>query len=241
MGTTMIEWVLVVIVVCSVIQSVFGMGLLVFGTPSLLLVGLGFTESLGYVLPASIALSTIQIHGRWRPTKAISPNLWLVCVPMIGVGLSISIFAAHAFSINRMVGAVLIVSVAAISLRPIRERLIASVGRYTWSYHGVMGFIHGLSNMGGSMLSIYAASLDSDKADTRYAVAYYYLVFCVFQVAVLLVTGRLDFSYNLMTPLIAIAVYVGLGNRVFRSASEPVYKSLFMAFMAAYGTALLVG
>ncbi len=31
-GSTMIEWVLIVVIVCSVIQSVFGMGRLVFGT-----------------------------------------------------------------------------------------------------------------------------------------------------------------------------------------------------------------
>ena len=90
------------------------------------------------------------------------------------------------------------------------------------------------------MLSIYAASLDGNKSYMRYVVSYYYLVFSIWQIVILLVTGRLDFSFNLVTPIISGGVYLGLGNRVFRMASEPAYKFLFMAFMAAYGTALLV-
>ena len=236
----MIEWVLLVVIVCSVIQSVFGMGLLVFGTPSLLLMGLGFTESLGYLLPASIAISAVQVCGCKRPPHAISPNLWYLCVPMIGAGLDLSIFTSGELPINRVVGVILILSVAGVVVHRLRRVLLSAVERYSWPYHAAMGFIHGLSNMGGSLLSIYVASLNLDKSDTRYVVAYYYLVFSVWQVVILLATGRLDYSYNLITPVISVAVYLGLGNRVFRTASEPAYKSLFAVFMAAYGTALLV-
>ena len=115
----MIEWVLLVVAVCSVIQSVFGMGLLVFGTPSLLLLGLGFTESLGYLLPASIALSAIQVR-RSRRLDLISPNLWFFCVPMIGAGLALSIFVSGEIPINRVVGVILILAVVSIVVRRIR-------------------------------------------------------------------------------------------------------------------------
>lgn len=236
----MIAWVLSVVFFYSIVQSVFGMGLLVFGTPSLLLMGLGFTESLGYLLPASIALSTIQIMGRRRPPGLISPNLWYFCVPMICMGLTLSIFASGDFPINRIVGVVLIMSVAGAAVPRFREGLVRAVRRYSWPYHMAMGFIHGLSNMGGSLLSVYATSMSDYKSDTRYVVAYYYLVFSAWQILLLLVAGQLDFSYNLVTPVISVAVYLVLGKRAFRSASEPAYRSLFMAFMAAYGTALLI-
>ncbi len=220
MESAMIEWVLLVTVVCSVVQSVFGMGLLVFGTPSLLLLGLGFTESLGYLLPASIALSAIQIRRRRRP-YLISPNLWFFCVPMIGAGLALSIFVSSEIPINRVVGVILILSVASIVVSRIREALLWAVKRYSWSYHAAMGFVHGLSNMGGSLLSIYAASIDHDKSEMRYVVAYYYLVFSVWQVIVLTAVGRMEYSYNLVTPIVSVAVYKLFGGRVFRSASEP--------------------
>ena len=74
--------------------------------------------------------------------------------------------------------------------------------------HSVMGVVDG-----GSMLSIYAASTGGDKTDMRYLVAYYYLVFSIFQVVVLLTTGRLEISYNLLSPVISVAVYLTLGNQ----------------------------
>ena len=51
-----------VVFVFAVIQSVFGVGLLVFGTPTLLLLGLPFDAVLAY-LPSSIAISLLQVVG----------------------------------------------------------------------------------------------------------------------------------------------------------------------------------
>jgi uncharacterized protein len=49
------------VLVLAAIQSVYGVGLLVFGTPVLLLLGLPFPEVLAYLLPCSIAISTLQV------------------------------------------------------------------------------------------------------------------------------------------------------------------------------------
>ena len=234
------EWVIIVVVLCSVIQSVFGMGILVFGTPSLLLLGFGFTETLGILLPASIAISALQLYRHRRPDRGISPDLWVFCVPMIGVGLGLAMFGADDLPIGKFIGAVLVASVIVLAVRPTRDLLTAAVGRHSKPYHAAMGLIHGVSNMGGSLLSVYAASVGGDKQETRYIVAYYYLVFGLWQLAALLVTARLELSTNLTTALISAAIYLILGNRVFQNTPAPAYKSLFMAFMAAYGAALLI-
>ncbi len=236
----MIEWVLLVVILCSVIQSVFGMGILVFGTPSLLLLGFGFTETLGTLLPASIAISALQLTRHRRPERGLSPDLWYFCVPMIGIGLALAVFGADDLPISKFVGAVLVASVIVLAVRPTRKFLTSAVRRHSRPCHAAMGLIHGVSNMGGSLLSVYAASVGGDKQETRYIVAYYYLVFGLCQLAALLITARLELSYNLTTALISAGVYLVLGNRVFRTTPEPAYKSLFMAFMAAYGAALLI-
>ena len=44
----------IVVAVLTVIQSLFGMGLLVFGTPTLILLGVDFTEALLILLPCSM-------------------------------------------------------------------------------------------------------------------------------------------------------------------------------------------
>ena len=49
-------------------QAIFGVGLLVFGTPTLLLLGLPFDQVLAYLLPCSIVISGVQVgqgRGPW--------------------------------------------------------------------------------------------------------------------------------------------------------------------------------
>lgn len=50
-----------VIMLFSVIQSIFGMGILVFGTPALLLLGYDFSSVLGLLLPSSVLISFTQL------------------------------------------------------------------------------------------------------------------------------------------------------------------------------------
>jgi uncharacterized membrane protein YfcA len=50
--------ILLIVVSTSVIQSVFGVGVLLFGTPLLLLLGYEFVDALGVLLPVSIAISS---------------------------------------------------------------------------------------------------------------------------------------------------------------------------------------
>ena len=64
----------------SVVQSVFGVGLLVFGTPTLLLAGYSFEETLAYLLPCSMAISALQAwdggarSSRYAATSCCSPR-----------------------------------------------------------------------------------------------------------------------------------------------------------------------
>ena len=63
----MIDFEIIVLVVfaCSIIHSVFGTGILIFGTPTCLLLGYPFDVTISYLLPASISISSLQIfHGR---------------------------------------------------------------------------------------------------------------------------------------------------------------------------------
>ncbi len=55
--------VILVVAFFSIVQSLFGVGLLVFGTPTFLLLGASYVESVGYLLPSSLLLSALQSHG----------------------------------------------------------------------------------------------------------------------------------------------------------------------------------
>ena len=49
------------ILVLALLQSLFGVGILLFGTPILLIMGYEYQEALMYLLPASAALSWSQV------------------------------------------------------------------------------------------------------------------------------------------------------------------------------------
>ena len=52
-----------IIIAFAIVQSIFGMGLLVFGTPTFLLLGYSFGEVLNLLVPASVAISALQLSA----------------------------------------------------------------------------------------------------------------------------------------------------------------------------------
>ena len=55
--------ILIIIVILAFIQSIFGVGLLVFGTPILLILNYDFFSILGILLPSSLIISLLQINN----------------------------------------------------------------------------------------------------------------------------------------------------------------------------------
>ena len=58
--------VVITIIITSAIQSIFGVGVLLFGTPLLLLFGYSFFECLLIVLPVSVSINIVQIINDYR-------------------------------------------------------------------------------------------------------------------------------------------------------------------------------
>ena len=50
-----------VLLILITIQSIFGIGLLLFGTPTFLILGYDFINTLNFLLPISIAISSLQL------------------------------------------------------------------------------------------------------------------------------------------------------------------------------------
>lgn len=169
--------ILVVIAVLSVVQSIFGMGVLVFGTPTLLLMGYGFIPTLGYLLPASFAISLLQVFTAGSSRVPVSRYLYLLCLPGIGVGLWFAESSRIASWTNFLIGGTLLLSALVRFWPPSRRQITLMLVKRLSIYHFIMGIIHGLTNLGGAMLAILASSTNTDKEAIRYTVAHYYLAF----------------------------------------------------------------
>ena len=72
-----------ILTVFSFIQSIFGVGLLLFGTPSLLLIGYEYHEILNILLPASITISFLQVIKSKENINKSKKVFIYYCLPIL--------------------------------------------------------------------------------------------------------------------------------------------------------------
>lgn len=234
--------VLAVIAVLSVVQSVFGMGILVFGTPALLLMGYDFIPTLGYLLPASFAISLLQVLSARSGQFKASRYLYLLCLPGISAGLWLAGASPLASWTNILIGGTLLFSALVRFWPPSRMVLSALLEKHIAVYHLGMGVIHGLTNLGGAFLTILASGTRTDKGGIRDTIAYYYLAFTVIQIFSLAVfMGQFNMLIaSLPAAVISATVYLVIGKRLFSLTSDAVYSKALTVFMACFGIIVLL-
>lgn len=229
------------VAVLSVVQSVFGMGLLVFGTPILVLAGMEFTTVLQLMVPASFSISVLQVLFAGPDRPRVSAQLYLLCLPAIALGLWLAADTPLSGIVDLLVAGVLLASALIRAWAPSRAWLTGVLRRHTAVYHLAMGLCHGLTNLGGALLAVLAGGLYGDKRAVRYVVAHYYLAFSIIQIAVLFAIGRPP-AVAEAAPLIAVAttVYLVIGRRVFARTSDAAYQTAMTLFIAAFGVMVLL-
>ncbi len=232
--------ILLTVLFTAAIQSIFGVGVLLFGTPLLLLLGHDFVNTLSVLLPISIAINFLQIikHYRFIDTDFFK-NVVIYTVPFIVLFLFIA--TSSRINIGFVIGAFL-VFVALKSFIPAVERLLETLVRYQKAYLAVMGLIHGLTNLGGALLTAIVHGKQYDKNTTRVTVAVCYATFAVFQLATLLALGtqfELTYSENATFLQIGVIVFLLTEEVVYSGIDNNKYSKFFAAFLLASGVLLI--
>ncbi|NQU58895.1 MAG: sulfite exporter TauE/SafE family protein [Rhodospirillales bacterium] len=235
-------FILAVIAVLSVVQSLFGMGILIFGTPTLLLMGYDFITALGFLLPASFAISLLQVLVAKTNKAPISRYLYLLCLPGIAAGLWLAEASPLASWTNILIGITLLASALVRFWAPSQKLLSGLLEKHSPTYHLIMGLTHGLTNLGGAFLAILASGTSTDKEIIRGTIAHYYLAFSTVQMAFLAVfMGHGDILLaNLPAAAVSAVVYLLIGKRIFSRTSSPAYNIALSVFIAAYGAIILL-
>ena len=226
----------------AIVQSVFGLGLLVFGTPTFLLLGFDFLDTLTYLIPASVTISILQIIDTKTDKPEISKSLYILCLPGIAVGLYFAKSAAVGSYLDILIGLALILSAAVRQFANARSILKTIIDRHAAVYHLVMGVAHGLTNLGGAFLTVFASSSFVLKEDIRYTIAFYYFCFGViqlFMLAAVLGMGE-QIIQHLPGAAVAAFVYFTFGKAIFLRASNPMFHGILTLFMFAYGVIILI-
>jgi len=230
---------LAVVAVCAVVQSIFGIGILVFGTPTLLLLGYSFPSTLAILLPASVAVSLSQVRDGPSQDMAFMRAFAAWCL----VPLAATLFAVLVFGIHANATLAVAASLAVFALLRLspglsaKARTLVVANERPWMT--VMGIVHGFSNLGGGLLIILAASRHHRKEDVRAMVAACYACFGILQLSILALVSPADFGWiQFAYVFVAGAAFLTVGRQVFHWVSSPVFDQLLGWLTAVYAVLL---
>lgn len=110
---------------------------------------------------------------------------------------------------------------------------------YNRSFFIVMGVIHGMTNLGGSLLTAKVFSTNLNKLQKRSTVAISYMSFAFFQILTIFI---LDYKFNidnLYYIFVGLSTYLIINKLVFKRISNKKYDKLFAIFLFFSGLAII--
>tara|TARA_B100000989_G_scaffold256321_1_gene205460 strand:- start:19609 stop:20352 length:744 start_codon:yes stop_codon:yes gene_type:complete len=233
--------VIFVICICSLIQSLFGVGILLFGTPTFLFLGFSFEEALGFTLPASLSISILQIFSNHTLIMDRTISV-LIVIPSLSLGL-LFLFLTNQSDITQLFIGLILIFVALTRLSTNLSSYVTSVIKsYQKITLGFTGFVHGFTNLGGGLLTFYSATRYADKKIITSNIAFIYAIFAVIQITYLIFFSRFNFSpLSLVLPFISSLIFIFSGNHLIENIKNKDYSKIITLIIFAYGILSLVG
>jgi len=219
----------------SIIQSVVGVGILLFGTPTLLFMGYSYNETLGLILPSSIVVSVLQIISSHHQIE-IKKDIYIYTLPMIILGLVVVLSDVANVDIKKLVGCGLILIGCIRYFQILQHYLNWIIDKYKILYYMVMGIVHGVSNMGGGLLVTLISGVYNDKDTIRSNIAFGYLLFGSIQLSVLFLFSKESIQLeSIFLAMLSLSVYLSIGRLLANKINEKKYQSLVTLLIFVYG------
>ena len=226
-----------------IFQSIIGVGILVLGTPFLLILKYSIVEIFFILLPISIITSflnllIINFSNKYldKSTKEESKKFIFICIPSIFVGLVIVKLLNDFLNFKLLVSFVIFFSIAIVALK---NKINFRISFFRKSILSIVGIIHGLTNSGGTLLSL-ALSANNNKSYSRLNTSFFYLILATFQylLTIIIFFDKFTFlsDYKL---IIVIMLGVIIGN-VFNCYLDDKIFKIIVNFLAVFSASMLL-
>lgn len=230
-----------ILVFLIIIQSVFGIGLLLFGTPSFLILGYDFANTINILMPVSITISILQfLKSKVKNQKFIN-EYNLFCLPFLVLFLVIALKFKNILDFKLLVGLLLVFS----SILILNKKRFSSFKETFFKLKKLVligiGCVHGLTNMGGSFLAIYSTLVSQNKKEiARYYICYGYLIMGVLQYITVLFLSfdTLEFT-KLFYILLALIIYFP-SQALFENIKDKKFSKYINIIALIYGFIILL-
>tara|TARA_B100001059_G_C17709505_1_gene514656 strand:+ start:317 stop:1048 length:732 start_codon:yes stop_codon:yes gene_type:complete len=226
----MLENYLILSYFCIIIifQSIIGVGVLVLGTPFLLILKFDIVEIFFILLPISIITSLLNLLIINFSNKSLDKSTYkefkkffIICIPSIFVGLILLKIFNNYLNFKLLVAFVIFFS---ISLVILKDKIKFRINFFRISILSIVGIIHGLTNSGGTLMSL-ALSVNNKKNYARLNISFFYFVLATFQyfLTTIIFYDKFIFPNNYKL-IIALVVGVMMGNLINHYLKSKTYK-----------------
>ena len=232
--------ILIVLILIS-IQSVFGVGLLLFGTPSFLLFGYDFANTINILMPVSITISALQFFRSKINDVNFLKEYNLFCLPFLVLFLTIALKYKDFFDFKFLVAILLIIS----SILILNKKRFSNFKAIFFKLKKLMligiGCVHGLTNMGGSFLAIYSTLLSKNvKELARYYICYGYLIMGILQYIIVLSLNFKNMEFTkLYYVLLSVIIYFP-AQKLFENINDKKFSKFLNLIALSYGLLILI-
>tara|TARA_B100000579_G_scaffold242816_1_gene199167 strand:+ start:430 stop:1167 length:738 start_codon:yes stop_codon:yes gene_type:complete len=199
-----------------ILQSIAGVGVLVVGTPTFLIFNYGIVEILSMLLPISILTSFINLliflfykkNNHLTIDKEYKILFYSLCFPSIIIGLIILKNFKNYFNFGYLVSFIIFFSILATNYKKFFFIINKKIKIIFLIFTGI---IHGLTNAGGTLLSLFLSSY-LNKDQSRYNITYFYFFLATFQYIIFYIVFEkklYNFDIFLLIPILLLGVSIG--------------------------------
>jgi len=217
-----------IICLATISQAIFGVGILLWGTPALMLLNYNFIETLGILLPVSLFVSCLQFAPN---NSQIDFSFIAKFVKFSICGLIIGLLIVILIPLNLEIVAAFMLFITFLMRRDqASSRLKFLISKHDTLFMIFLGFSHGVSNLGGSLL-VARLSLNKYSSDQyRTTVAAAYSIFAASQLIILFSTiGKLTVSVNYI--LLATCFYLLTITLIVPRINPKLFYNFISAFI----------
>ena len=232
---------IVIITLLIIIQSIFGVGLLLFGTPSFLVLGYDFANTINILMPVSITISALQFFKSKIKDRIFINEYNLYCLPFLIIFLLIALKFKYLFDFKLLVAILLVSS----SILILNKKKFSSFREIFFKMKKIVligiGCVHGLTNMGGSFLAIYSTLVSENvKEVTRHYISYGYLIMGLFQYILVLSISFENINFaKLYYLVLALLIYFPL-QKIFKNINDIKFSKYINVIALTYGLLILI-
>ena len=243
-----IETTYILIFILVTLQTIVGVGVLVLGTPFLLLVEYNIVEVMSFLLPISITTSLLNyIYLKSNKEKfnisldrQIKKNFIVIFLPGILIGLFLTKQLINHVNFELLVSLVIFISLLT------KWKFEKKINNFSFVYKKfiliAISIIHGLTNSGGTLLTIFFSAFNKNQINqSRYSITFYYLILASVQYFIFLIIFKNEISIFYTYKILFFIIFsIFTGTFIVKHISQIFFKKIIELLALFSATILLI-